>query len=119
MGAALEPLRGGISVPKYLIKASYSRGGAASVLQAGGSARVTAVKHAMESAGGKLESFYFAFGGTDAYVTIDLPDNETAAALALAVNSTDGASVETVVLLTAEEMDAAANKKIDFTPAAG
>jgi uncharacterized protein with GYD domain len=104
-------------VPKYLIKASYSTGGAAGVLQAGGSARVAAVKRAMQSAGGKLESFYFAFGGADAYVIVELPDNETAAALALAVNSTDGASVETIVLLTAEQMDAAANKRIDFTPA--
>ena len=32
----------------------------------------------MESAGGKLESFYFAFGATDAYVIVDLPDNVAA-----------------------------------------
>ena len=30
--------------------------------------------------GGKLESFYFAFGQTDAYVVLDLPDNQSAAA---------------------------------------
>ena len=49
----------------------------------------------------------------------DLPDNETAAAVALAVNGSDRASVETVVLLTPEQVDAAAKKEVDFRPAGG
>jgi hypothetical protein len=30
---------------------------------------------------GSLEAFYFGFGDNDAYVLVDLPDNEVAAAL--------------------------------------
>ena len=49
----------------------------------------------------------------------ELPDNETAAAIALAVNGTDGATVETIVLLTPEEMDAASKLDVEFRPAGG
>jgi uncharacterized protein with GYD domain len=89
------------------------------VAEEGGSSRVDAVKKATESVGGTLEAFYFAFGGADAYVIADLPDNETAAAVALTVNQSDRASVETVVLVTPEEMDAAAKKDVDFRPSGG
>ena len=47
---------------------------------------------------------YFAFGGIDAYVIADLPDNVAAAALALAVNQAGGASTNTVVLMTPSEV---------------
>jgi uncharacterized protein with GYD domain len=106
-------------VPKYLWKASYTPAGARGVAQEGGSGRVDAVKNATESVGGKLDAFYFAFGGADAYVIADLPDNETAAAVALTVNGSDRASVETIVLITPEEMDAASKKNVDFRPAGG
>jgi uncharacterized protein with GYD domain len=42
----------------------------------------------IESLGGKLEGFYFAFGDVDVYAVIDLPDNVAAAAVALAINQT-------------------------------
>ena len=63
-----------------------------------------------EGLGGRLESFYFAFGETDAYVILDLPDNQSAAAASIAVNTAGGATSEVVVLLAPEEIDAA--KKI-------
>ena len=69
--------------------------------------------HALESAGGSLEHFYFAFGDTDAYVIVDLPDAEAAAAVALTVNSAGGATTRTVLLLTPEEVDAAAQRSVD------
>jgi uncharacterized protein with GYD domain len=106
-------------MPKYLWKASYTPRGARGVAEAGGSSRVEAVKRATESVGGTLEGFYFAFGGADAYVIADLPDNETATAVALAVNGSEGATVETIVLLTAEQVDAASQKDVDFRPAGG
>ena len=64
-----------------------------------------AVEKACVAAGGKLESMYYAFGGIDAYVIADLPNNTAAAALALAVNQAGGASVNTVVLMTVAEVD--------------
>jgi uncharacterized protein with GYD domain len=106
-------------MPKYLWKASYNAAGARGVAQEGGSSRVAAVKKATESVGGTLDAFYFAFGGADAYVIADLPDNETATAVALTVNGSDRASVETIVLLTPEQVDAATKKNVDFRPAGG
>jgi uncharacterized protein with GYD domain len=69
-----------------------------------------------ESVGGRLESFYFAFGDHDVYTVVDLPDNESAATVALTVNAAGGATVRTVVLLTPEEVDAAAKRSADYRP---
>src|SRR5512133_3174002 len=69
-------------MPKFLIEASYTLEGVKGLRSAGGSSRRDAVAHALESAGGSLEHFYFAFGDTDAYVIVDLPDAESAAAVA-------------------------------------
>jgi GYD domain len=57
----------------------------------------------VEALGGKLESFYFAFGDVDAYVTVELPDNEAATAVALAVNGSGGATVKRSVEEVAAE----------------
>jgi hypothetical protein len=43
-----------------------------------------------------------------------LPDNVTAAAVALAISQSGTASGKTVVLLTPEEMDAAAKKSVAY-----
>lgn len=101
-------------MPKYLIEASYTLEGVKGVQSAGGSSRRDAVAEVAKSVGGSLESFYFAFGKADAYVTVDLPDNESAAAVALTVNAAGGATVRTVALLTPEEVDAAAKRSVSY-----
>lgn len=101
---------------RYLVKASYTTQGAKGVQSAGGTSRRDAVAKMAEGLGGSLESFYFAFGDTDAYVVLDLPDNQTAAAASIAVNVSGGASSEVVVLLTPEEIDAAARMSVDYRP---
>jgi uncharacterized protein with GYD domain len=103
-------------VPKFLFEASYSPEGVKGVQSAGGSSRRDAVAHLAESVGGQLESFHFAFGDRDAYVIVDLPDNESATAVALSVNASGGASVRTVPLLTPDEVDAAAKRSVDYRP---
>ena len=90
---------------KFLIEASYTRDGVKGVQSAGGSSRRDAVAKVAESVGGSLESFYFGFGDADAYVLVDLPDNEAAAAVALTVNAAGGATTKTTVLMTPEEVD--------------
>ena len=87
-------------MPKYLFEVSYTSQGIEGVRSKGGSSRRDAVAEMTEKLGGKLESFYFAFGEHDAYVIVDLPDNETAAAIVLAVNGAGGAALKTVQLLT-------------------
>ena len=48
------------------------------------SGRIAAGRQAMEAAGGKLVQYYLTFGEQDAVVVYELPDDETAAATALA-----------------------------------
>jgi uncharacterized protein with GYD domain len=103
-------------MPKYLFEAMYTPEGVRGVQSAGGSSRREAVAHVADSVGGTLESFHFAFGERDAYVIADLPNNEAAAAVALTVNASGGAGVKTTVLLTPEEVDAAAKRSVDYRP---
>ena len=55
----------------------------------------------------------------DAFVVADLPDNVSAAALALAVNQGGGAATSTVVLMTAAEVDEAVKKSVAYRPPGG
>jgi uncharacterized protein with GYD domain len=103
-------------MPKYQLHVNYTLDGVKGVLAKGGSARKAAATAAAKSAGGKVESFYFAFGSTDVYVVADMPDNAAAAALALTVSAGGGATVETTVLLTPEEIDRAAEAHVKYKP---
>lgn len=93
---------------KYLIIANYATEGVKGILAKGGTARKTAVVASIEGLGGSVESFYFGFGDGDAYVLVDLPNNVSAAALAMQVSASGMASARTVVLLTPDEIDQAA-----------
>ena len=101
-------------MPKYLFQANYVGEGVKGLLKEGGSSRRAAVEKAAQSLGGKLEAFYYAFGDIDAYVIVDLPDNATATALALTVNSSGVTVVKTAVLMTPEEVDAAVKKSPSY-----
>jgi uncharacterized protein with GYD domain len=103
-------------MPKFLFKASYGPEAARGIAEEGGSSRRDAISQLFEANGGSLEAFYFAFGDTDAYVVGDLPDNETATAIALTVNSSGAVAVTTVALLTPEEVDSAGRKSVDYRP---
>jgi uncharacterized protein with GYD domain len=100
----------------YLVTASYSPEGVRGVLKTGGTARAEAVDKAVQGLGGKMRSFHFAFGGDDAIVIVELPDNVAAAALGLAVASAGLASIRTTVLLTPREIDDAAKRQVAYTP---
>jgi uncharacterized protein with GYD domain len=101
---------------KYLVEARYTAEGAKGLAREGGTGRRAAAAKAIQGLGGKLESFYYAFGDIDAYVIFDVPDHVSAAALSLAVAQSGGINTRTVVLITPEEMDQAAKKAIDFRP---
>jgi uncharacterized protein with GYD domain len=102
---------------KYMIKGSYSQQGIKGVIKEGGTERVKAISSMLESMGGSLESMYFCFGSDDVYVTADLPDNKTAAAIAAAVGAAGSlSSYETVVLLTPEDVDAATQIATSYRP---
>ena len=103
-------------MPKYLIEGKYTQTGAQGLAREGGVSRANAVAAAAESVGGRLESFYYAFGETDAYVVLDLPDNVAAAAVALAVNGSGAVTIRTSVLLTPEEIDEATRRSVGYRP---
>ena len=99
---------------KYLWKVSYTQEGVQGLLKEGGSGRRDMVEKLTAGLGGSLEAFYFAFGDDDVYVIADVPDAESAAAVSLTVSASGAASIETVVLLTPEQMDAATKKSVDY-----
>ena len=103
---------------KYLFEAKYTAEGTSGILHEGGTARRAVVEKMVGDMGGKLVDMFFAFGDIDVYSIVDLPDNVSAAAVALAVNHTTGAHCKTVVLLTAEEVDKACHKTVHYRPPA-
>jgi uncharacterized protein with GYD domain len=102
-------------MPKYLVMADYTSEGMQGVLAKGGTARRDAVEAMAAGLGGRLESFYFAFGEHDAFVIVDLPDNTSAAAVGMTVSGSGMAAAQTTVLLTPEEIDQAASASVKYT----
>jgi uncharacterized protein with GYD domain len=100
---------------KYLFQVSYTAQGARSLLEGGGAKRRTAADQAVKSVGGKLESFYFAFGDADAFVIAEVPDHASASAISLAVAASGGAHCKTIILMTPEEVDQASKKPLTYT----
>jgi len=103
-------------MPKYLLEVNYTLDGVKAILAKGGTAREAAARAAVASAGGTLEGFYFTFGATDVVTIADLPDNASAAALALTISAGGGATVRTTVLLTPTEIDGATAKSVSYSP---
>jgi uncharacterized protein with GYD domain len=104
---------------KFLIEVDYSAAGSKGMLQDGGSKRKAVVEKMIKKVGGKLEAFYFTFGIRDAVLIVDLPDNQTAAGISLAVSATGSVAYKTTVLLTPQEIDEAVKKGVAYTPPGG
>ena len=103
-------------VPKYMFEVKYTLDGMRGLKEKGGTDRVAASKAFVEELGGTIESFYFAFGGRDAFIIADVPDNVAAAALGLIVGASGGVNSAVTVLLTPEEVDEAAKKQATYRP---
>ncbi|WP_035791406.1 GYD domain-containing protein [Kitasatospora mediocidica] len=103
-------------MPKYLVRGSYTAEGLQGVLRDGGSGRLAAVEHVVTSCGGSLEAMYFAYGDDDFYCILDFPDHLTMAAVAMTVKATGAVRSSAVPLLTADEVDTAARRSVDFAP---
>ena len=101
-------------MPKYMYRSNYTLEGVQGLRREGATSRRDAARRAAESVGGSLEGFYYAFGETDVFVIMDLPDNAAAAALILAVAATGTITGDTVVLLTPEEMDEATGRETEY-----
>ena len=93
-------------MPKYLIRANYVGDGVKGLMSEGGSRRVDAARAAVESVGGTLDCMYFAFGDTDVYAICDMPDESSAAAVSLLINSSGSVRLNLVPLIAPEDVDA-------------
>jgi len=102
-------------MPKYMIVATYSPEGIKGVLREGGSARRSLIADIAKNLGGSLESFY-AFGEDDVYSVVDLPDNKTAAAMAMNISAAGTVRAVVKVLLTPEEIDKSARTEMWYRP---
>ena len=90
-------------MPLYLSKFSYTPETWARMIARPEDRRVVA-KAYIESVGGKLHGFWYAFGSSDGYNLWEAPDNVSMSAVALAIGA-GGAlrSFETTVLLSVDE----------------
>lgn len=101
-------------MPKYFFQASYTAEGIKGLHKDKASGRKAAVAASLETLGGKLESMYWAFGADDVVGIWDLPDNVSAAALALAVSAAGAVKIRTTPLMTVEEVDKALAKTTNY-----
>jgi uncharacterized protein with GYD domain len=95
------------TMPLYLSRFSYTPETWAKLIE-NPEDRRTAAQSYIESVGGKLHGFWYAFGAHDGYTLWEAPDSVSMAAVALAISGGGAlSSIETTVLLTVEEtMDA-------------
>ena len=105
-------------MPKYLVEGRYTSDGLKGLAREGASRRRGDIKKMIESAGGKLEAMYFAFGDADFYIILEAPDNVSAAALSVVANGSGFVTSKIIVLMTTDEMDRAIGKTttIEFQP---
>jgi uncharacterized protein with GYD domain len=97
-------------MPLYLTRFSYTPETWARLIKKPEDRRAAAQQY-VESVGGRMHGFWYAFGDHDAYTLWDAPDNVSMAAVAVAI-SAGGAvsSFQTTPLLTVEETLAALEK---------
>lgn len=101
-------------MPRYLFRANYTVEGLHGLLEEGGTGRREAVERMAESLGGAIEAFEYAFGQYDVYVLSELPDDEAATALSLRVAATGKITLDTVKLLSAEQVDEAVSRELEY-----
>ncbi|MCA1708601.1 MAG: GYD domain-containing protein [Actinobacteria bacterium] len=90
-------------MPLYLSRFSYTRETWARLIRNPEDRRGAGQSY-IESVGGTLLGFWYAFGEYDAYAIWEAPDNVSMSAVALAINAGGALSAhETTVLLSVEE----------------
>lgn len=97
-------------MPFYLTRFSYTPETWAKLIKNPEDRRAAAQQY-IESVGGKLHGFWYAFGDHDAYNLWEAPDNVSMAAVALAIGAGGAlSSIETTVLLSVEDLMEALRK---------
>jgi uncharacterized protein with GYD domain len=103
-------------MPKYLYHGSYTAEGLKGLIKDGGTKRMEVTKKAIESLGGKMDAYYFAFGSNDFFLIADVADNVNAVTGSLVANASGTVNVSITPLITPEEVDQAVKKTMDWSP---
>jgi uncharacterized protein with GYD domain len=97
-------------MPSYLVQVSYTAEAVAALVK-NPQNRTEVVRKSIENLGGNLVGNWMSFGDYDVVLIAEMPDNVSAAALAIAATAGGSLkSVKTTPLLTAEEGVSAAAK---------
>jgi uncharacterized protein with GYD domain len=97
-------------MPFYLTRFSYTPETWARLISKPEDRRAAAQEY-IESVGGSLHGFWYAFGDHDAYTLWEAPDNVSMAAVAVAIGAGGAlSSFQTTVLLSVEDTLAALKK---------
>ena len=98
------------TMPSYLVQVSYTAEAVAALVK-NPQNRTEVVRKSIENLGGNLVGNWMSFGDYDVVLIAEMPDNVSAAALAIAATAGGSLkSVKTTPLLTAEEGVSAAAK---------
>jgi uncharacterized protein with GYD domain len=90
-------------MPSYLLQVSYSAETLAAMIKKPQN-RGEAVRKSIEKLGGTISGYWLSFGDYDVVAIIDMPDNVSAGAFALAAAAGGGCkSVKTTPLISAED----------------
>ena len=90
-------------MPSYLVQVSYTSTAITAMIQSPQN-RAEAIRIPVEKLGGKVVSFWLSFGDYDVVGVVEMPDNVSAAAFALAISAGGSCkSVKTTPLLSIED----------------
>jgi len=106
------------AMPLYLSRFSYTPETWARLIRSPEDRRKAAESY-IESVGGKLHGFWYAFGSHDGLTLWEAPDNVSMAAVVLAIGSGGAVTdLETTVLMSVEDTMAAlqAAQKVTYRP---
>lgn len=94
-------------MPLYMVQASYAPQATAAMVK-NPQDRAAAVRPMIERMGGKLHELWLCFGEYDLVAIAEMPDNVTAAAMAMAIGSSGAMSAyrTTPLMTTAEAKEA-------------
>ena len=97
-------------MPIYMVQASYAAQATASMVKTPQD-RAAAIKPMIERMGGKLQDLWFCFGEYDIVAIAEMPDNVSAAAMAMAIGSSGAMSAyRTTPLMTSADAKEAMKK---------
>jgi len=81
-------------MPTYVTLVKYTDQGIRNIKES--PARLEAAKKVAKSAGAEIKSFYLALGSYDIVLTVDAPDDQTAARLVLSMGSLGNVRTDTL-----------------------